>query len=172
MRDHLQPWYDAWLTEHAASSLLYVSRNGRGEPYLEQVHFVRDDLARLLWADVPYEQRAQATPRTCKATAMVVGEHRSKSVRLPVFSLERPDLGLAITLRYNFHDWNVSVSSEHPLTDLRGFPTGTDYCFFQGFPDDRRFGPRADNPRRFSLAVTTDHDVYTLLWLILREVRP
>lgn len=173
MREHLQPWYDRWLNEHADTTLRYVSRNGHGDPFLAQVHFIRDSLAGLVWADVPYDKRPRATPREdCVETAFVVGEHMSKSVCLPVFQLERRDLGLAVTLRYNFHDWNVSVSQERSTADLRGFPTGdTRYCFFQGFPAGRRFGTYDANPLRFSMAIVSDHEVYTLLWLLMREHR-
>lgn len=173
MNHHLQPWYDAWLTEHASTDLRYVSRTADGQPYLHQVHFVRDVLASLMWADVPYNKRPRSHPREdCKETALVVGEHRSKSVRLPVYQIERPDLGLAITLRDNYHDWNVSIVQERATADLRGFPVdSTSGCFFQGFPDDRRFGAYAANPLRFSMCLYSAYEVYTLVWLLLRDLR-
>jgi hypothetical protein len=192
VREHLQPWYDRWLVEHQDTKLIYVGRNARGEANLAQVHFVRDDLAGLLWADVPYDRRATSPPRDdCKETAYVIGEHTSKSVRLPVYSLERPDLGLQVVLRYNFHDWNLSVLSETPVTtDLRGFeldyarkedrdrhPSGFrapgtwGYCFFQGFPHEVQFGPFSENPKKFSLCIDSAYQVYTFLWLLMRERR-
>lgn len=192
MREHLQPWYDAWLAEHERTNLLYVNRNRLGEVMLSQVHFVRDELAGLFWADVPYDRRAAAPPRSdTKETAHVIGEHTSKSVRLPVYSLERPDLGLQVVLRDNYHDWNVSIVSETPIeADLRGFeldyarkedrdryPDGYraggswGYCFFQGFPREVQFGPYRENPRKFSLCVGDNYQVYTLLWLVLRDRR-
>lgn len=173
MREHLQPWYDRWLKEHEGSDLRYIGRDPERRPQLPQVHFVRDTLAGLLWADVPYDQRQPSPPRDeLKETAYVVGEHTSKSVRLPVYSLERPDLGLIVTLRDNYHDWNVSVSQETAKSDLRGFPVNDlRYCFFQGFPADRRFGTYAADPLRFSMCLDSEHQVYTLLWLLLRETR-
>lgn len=190
MREHLQPWYDRWLAHYRATDLLYVGRDRRGEVMLPQVHFVRERLAGLLWADVPYDERPTSPPRSdCKETAYVIGEHTSKSVRLPVYSLERPDLGLQFVLRENYHDWNVSVVSETPITtDLRGFeldyarkedrdryPDGYraggswGYCYFQGFPRELQFGPHSEDPRRFSLCIDSAYEVYTLLWLILRD---
>ena len=192
MKEHLQPWYDKWLAEHRETDLIYVGRNARGEVLLHQVHFVRDDLSGLLWADVPYDRRGSAPPRdSCKETAYVIGEHSSKSVRLPVYSLERLDLGLQIVLRYNFYDWNVTVVSEAPIgADLRGFeldysraedrarypdgyraPGSWGYCYFQGFPNELQFGPYSENPRKFSLCIGSDFQVYTFLWLLLRERR-
>lgn len=192
MKEHLQPWYDKWLTEHKGTGLIYVRRNQRGEVSLPQVHFVRDSLARMVWSDVPYDDRPKAPPRDdCRESAYVIGEHRSKSVRLPVYSLERPDLGLQIVLRDNYHDWNVSVLSETPITtDLRGFgldyrretdrarfPDGYipgnswGYCFFQGFPEEVQFGPFSENPRRFSLCISSNYAVFTFVWLIMRDLR-
>lgn len=196
MREHLQPWYDRWLAEHKETDLFYVARDRRGDVSLPQVslpqvHFVRDRLAGLLWADVPYEARAIAEPRECRETARVIGEHTSKSVRLPVYSLERPDLGLQVVLRDNYYDWNVSVISETPIAaDLRGFeldysrdedrarypsgfraPGSWGYCYFQGFPREMQFGPFSESPRKFSLCVRSDYEIYTLLWLIMRDRR-
>lgn len=191
MREHLQPWYDTWLKEHQDTNLIFVSRNQHGEVSLPQVHFVRDTLAGLFWADIPYEKRNSAPPRDdCKETAYVIGEHHSKSVRLPVYLLTRPDLGLQIVLRDNYYDWNVSVVSELPIiTDLHGFqlsyneeerkkfPNGYikgrywGYCFFQGFPEEYQFGPFEENPSKFSLCIGSSYAVYTFLWLLLRDRR-
>ena len=190
MHEHLQPWYDKWLVEHEGTTLIYA-RRGDGKPQLGQVHFVRDSLAAVVWQDVPYDKRPLAPPRECKETAFVIGEHLSKSVRLPVYSLERPDLGIRLVCRGNFYDWNVSVVAERDvLTDLRGFPLdywnederrkhaggykpergSWGYCFFQGFPDDLRFGPYVENKRRFSMCVGTDYELFTLVWLIMRDL--
>lgn len=191
MKIHLQPWYDQWLKEHRDTNLYHVSRNPRGEAFLHQVHFVRDDLSGMLWADVPYNKRPSAPPRDdCKETGFVVGEHMSKSVPLPVYSLERPDLGIQFVMRDNFHDWNVSVISEKPITtDLRGFqldwseedkkrfPNGYTpgrswgYCHFQGFPEEFQFGPFSQNPCRFSMCLGSETKLWTLFFLILRDIR-
>lgn len=89
------------------------------------------------------------------------------------------------------HDWNVSVISETPVTtDLRGFeldysrqddrdrypngfraPGAWGYCYFQGFSPDVQFGPFSESPCKFSLCVRSDYEVYTLLWLLLRDRR-
>jgi hypothetical protein len=192
MKEHLQPWYDRWLKANHGTDLSYVPKNSRGEPSLEQVHFVRDYLSGILWADVPYDKRGPAPPRdTCKETGFVIGEHTSKSVRLPVYSLERPDLGIQFVLRDNYHDWNVSVLSEKPITtDLRGFeldysrdedlkrfPNGYKpgsawgYCYFQGFPEEVQFGPFKENPCKFSLCIGNDYSVHNFIWLIMRDIR-
>lgn len=195
MKEHLQKWYNNWLDEHENTDLLYVNKTGGGEPYLSQVCFVRDELAgNLLWGDVPWKDRPEYELEpdwTKKVGAYVVGEHTSKSVRLPVYLLERPDLGFKMVARYNFYDWNISVQSEKPITaGLQGFVTdypneanrekykdGYDghgywgYLYWQGFPDEYKFGPWVENPRQFSTYVGSDYRLYTLLFLLLRNLR-
>lgn len=154
---------------------------------------MRDTLASLVWQDVPYDSRKSAPPRdNTRETAWVIGEHTSKSVRLPVYSLERQDLGLQIVLRDNYHDFNVSVLSETLIAAslLQGFeldyssdeerarfPNGYTpgsawgYCFFQGFPEEVQFGPHRENPRKFSLSIQNAYEVYTFVWLLMRDRR-
>jgi len=191
MRMHLQPWYDHWLEEHKDTGLLYARSGERVQ--LGQVHFVRDDLGPLFWSGVPYDERPVAGARAdCRETALVVGEHHSKSVRLPVYALERPDIGLRVILRDNWYDWNVSVIAEKPVdADLRGFQLdylrdeererskdeighhgSWGYCFFQGFPEGTRFGPYARDRARFSTWMRGDHELFTFMWLVLRAANP
>lgn len=190
MKVPLQAWYDKWFDVHRNTDLIYAKSADRVQ--LRQVHFVRDVLAAVMWQDIPWDERPdEPEPRNeCKETAWVVGEHYSKSVTLPVFLFERPDLGLKVIMRDNFHDWNVSVVSEKPIkTDLEGFvldyPNDDQrernkggykggywgYMFFQGFPPEYHLGPYSNNPRAFSTYMNSDHALYTFLWLIMRDIR-
>lgn len=193
MKVHLQGWYDKWLKDPEMANRRYVPVNNRGEPSLHQLHFVRDFLCGMLWADIPYDKREKEAIRdTCNVTAFVIGEHSSKSVNLPVYSLERPDLGLQIVLRDNYHDTNISVISERPIDantirgfeldysreeDRKRFPNGYTpgsswgYCYFQGFPEEVQFGPYSENNKKFSLCIGSEYSVYTFIWLILRDIR-
>lgn len=191
MKVHLQPWYDQWLKE--AREAAGVGPDDPNGPSLYQVHFVRDDLSSIMWADVPYDKRPQCGPprEDCKENGFVVGEHTSNSKRLPVYSLERPDLGIQFVMRDNYHDWNISVLSERAIeTDLRGFQldysreedkqrfkngyrpgNSWGYCYFQGFPEEFQFGPYSEDQRKFSLCVGSVHKVWTLIFLIMRDIR-
>lgn len=195
MKVHIQGWYDKWLKDPDNTNRRYVPVNNRGEPSLHQLHFVRDNLCGMLWADIKYDKREHESERTDRpVTCFVIGEHTSKSVNLPVYSLERPDLGLQIVLRDNYHDWNVSVISEKPIPAevIKGFEMDFSesdkkrfaergqqwrpgwswgYCYFQGFPEEVQFGPYSQNPRKFSLCIGSEYSVYTFVWLIMREIR-
>ncbi len=190
MKIPLQTWYDTWLKEHEKTNLVYAKYNN--EVQLKQVHFVRDALSSLVWHDVSYDKR-QSEPEqpAYKVTAYVIGEHKSKSVRLPVYSLERPDLEIQMVLRYNFYNWNVSVISEKPVksgrlwgfvTNCSGFRFKEDrayqpgdswgYCFFEGFPSEFRLGPYVLNQSRFSLWVDDDYEMYSLVRNIMISPKP
>lgn len=182
----LQQWYSDWLKEHRDTGLIHANPD---RPSLQQVHFVRDVLAYKLWSDLDYDELPRVSIkhesdgiRAHPDTVRVIGEHRSKSVRLPVFSISRPAHGLRLVMRYNFHDWNVSVVSERPVEmdvagygalfseeDRKRFPAGYrkgsywGYLFFQGFPDEFWFGPYSESKTRFSLAPSSDYELYSFV---------
>jgi hypothetical protein len=185
MRVALQAWYDDWRAAHQETNLIHVNKTDSGEPSLSQVHFVRDTIATLVWSGVLYDNRpSEPPPRSdCRETAWVIGEHRSKSVRLPVYSLERPDLGIRFVLRDNFHDWKLSVASELPIeSDL--FPylfhasppiepeyTGNEFSsvYFEGFPEELVFGYHATDQRRWSASLGAQA-LWTVVLICMRTV--
>jgi len=119
----------------------------------------------------------------------VIGSHTSKSIKLPVFQLSRPDRNLQIVLRNNFMDWKMSVISEAPIdADFTGLfhttpPVDPDYTgdslhevYFEGFPKDRIFGYYADSDRKkWSAEMQHDEEVYAAVFLTMRalgQVKP
>jgi hypothetical protein len=172
VKEQLQDWYSKWLEVYRNTDLFWAKSR-----QLKQVHFVRDEL-------VPLVRNSNRD----SAEAYVIGEHRSKSVRLPVILLEHKNLKLV--MRDNFHDWNLSVISEkpvppdtmrgftvdYPVRDKERFPNGYikgnswDYLFFQGFPEEFQFGPYSESPHNFSLCLSTDYQLYTFVWLLLRDL--
>lgn len=182
---HLQPWYDNWLKEHICTNLIYAYPNGSDCPSLKQVHFIRDRIGPMVWADVHYYKRPRALPRyDCRETAMVIGEHRSKSVRLPVYSITREDFGLQLTLRDNYYNWKLSVSSQiRPIeVDFSGLfhttpPVELGYTgnslspvYFEGFPEDRIFGYYSLNHFKFSAEIHSDEALWTTVFLMMRSL--
>ncbi len=191
MTKHLHLWFLRWLKAHEDTELIYANGAKR------QIMFVRDTLAPMVWGDIKYDDRAtfpdpdepdKPEKYWDKVGATVVGEHTSKSVPLPVYDLSRPDLGLRFVLRDNFHDWNISVVSETPIDakSLLGFPIDFHndeeraewtpgrywgYLFYQGFPDDLRYGPLRSDPRKFSTWCASSYQVYALLFTILNSRR-
>ena len=193
MKEHLEVWYSTWVKEHETTDLIYARTREDGPPCLPQVLFVRDILGPLVWSDRIGDARPIVDhpdlPSYVRVSGHVIGEHRSKSVRLPVYLLDRSDLGIQFVLRYNYYDWNVSVVSERPVeVDLGNLANGYDPrdedrfasgykpgyawggCFFQGFPMEYQFGPKSLDSRKFSICVHTDYELYTLVWLVMREV--
>lgn len=194
MKVPMQAWYDEWRKAPNNWNRRYVPTDPKDGPSLPQVHFMRDYLSSVVWADIPYAQRPYGPPPRddCKETCFVIGEHHSKSVVLPVYSFERPDLGIQFILRDNYHDTNISVISERPISasTLRGYSLDFSesdkkrfkdepwqrgqswgYCFFQGFPEEVQFGPYSQDQSKFSICLGGEYSVYTFVWLIMREIR-
>lgn len=73
-------------------------------------------------------------------TMRVIGEHRSKSIALPVVEVKIERLGLRIIMRDNFYNLAVTVESTRPIGFAPPEPWGVsqsaDYmheCYFEGF---------------------------------------
>ena len=159
MKVPLQEWYNEWRKEHEGTTLLYVNSDN---PSLHQVRFICDTLK---WQF--FNGPSLAGPGDDR-DIFVIGEHHSKSVRLPVYLLARADIGLQFILRENFYDWNLSVKSDKEI-DLHGFSDDNRLCFFQGFPSEYQFGHYNKDKRQFSLNPVNDYELYVATWLIMKN---
>lgn len=136
-----------------------------------QLRFLRDDLHAIFSYGLGYNARGDV--------ATVIGEHRSKSIMLPVVEYHRPDLGLRVIVRNNFHDWKMTVLSDKPLeVDFSGlchtsFPPDPGYtgnplapCYFEGFPRELIRGYYDENHSEFSLEI--GHSISIAAFLVMR----
>jgi len=167
MNEPLQEWFNAQRAE-TPDEMYYKEASG------SQVMFVRDQLSYLVASGLVYEE--------ARDICRVISTHTSKSVKLPVYQLSRPDLGLRLILRGNFHDWKLSVISEKPITaDFAGLfhttpPVEPDYTgnelagvYFEGFPRELVFGYyEASDKLRWSAAIGGQFALWTTVFLIMR----
>ncbi len=165
----LQAWFNE-QRERADDDLIYKGASGA------QIMWVRDELSALLFAGVPYEYR--------QTRVWVISEHSSKSVPLPVYSIERPDIGLQVVLRNNFHDWKLSVLSLTPVVcDFSGLfhttppiepkYTGNELApvYFEGFPPELIFGYyEATDKKHWSAAIGGKETLWATLFLMMRSL--
>jgi len=111
----------------------------------------------------------------------VVGEHTSKSVKLPVVMFDRSDLNLQLVLRNNFYDWKLSVISMRPITaDFSDLfccnpPSKEDLgylhpVYFEGFPKEYIFSYYSLLTGTWSASIDSDYDLYMVVRLILRAL--
>lgn len=154
------PHITEWGIKHDPkdSDLIY-----RGA-FWPHIMFVRDKLARQLAETVDH------TYDEYRELVRVCGNHRSKSVTLPVFSIDWKR-GIRFTLRYNFYDWGVSIEANKPVVwDFNGLcrpDEVTSYC--EGFPEDRLFEAYDKNHSRFTVGLRDDFDVYAFFHLLQRQ---
>lgn len=146
-----------------------------------QFHFVHNPLLGVAGAGLPCD-----TPEDIEnfyAVCKVIGTHRSKSITLPVYSLERPDVGVRFVMRDNFYNWKVSVVSEKPIqVDLTGLcytapPREPDYTgdhlhpvYCEGFPSDLVFGYYEQNQARWTMELYGEMSVFTAVFLVMRAL--
>jgi hypothetical protein len=169
MSQDLQAWF---VANKPAENLIY------GKGLATQVMFVRDELQQLVGQDLKF------TAFQKMYIARVISTHTSKSVKLPVYLLQRPDLGLHLILRDNYHDWKLSVISDNPISeDFSGLfhttpPIEPEYtgnelapCYFDGFPEGTTFGYyESGDKRQWSAMLGSDYAVYMTVFLIMRAL--
>ena len=153
----LQEWANA---HQPAENLIYK------DGYWNQIVFVRDNIAGLLTKTYEEYQAIQDSMK-------VISEHTSKSVRLPVFRVELAD-GTMFTMRYNFHNWKVSVSSPRDVeADFMGLFNPSEqihqvYC--EGFPKGLVYGPYAENKRQFTIELPPgNYHLFMFFWIFAHQ---
>ena len=164
------PLLEDWVRENIPADEMRWKKSATN-----QFIFFRDRLPgaavrKELWRD--QEVREKVAPR-------VISTHTSKSIKLPVIEIVNPE-DVVFTIRDNFYDYKVSVSSPYPIevdfADL--FDPGVAHaaCYFEGFPGgwngkqegSRIYGAYQDDNCQFSVSLVSEHEVYMFLWLITR----
>ena len=150
MRKHLQ----TWANDNVPADELKFK-----DGYWRQIMFVRDRIGAQLFGH--------------KQPVYVVGTHTSKSVLLPVYRIEHPEL--TIQLRDNFHNIIVSVISKKAIPkdslmdafdpDHKVIPV-----YAEGFDKDWVFGTYLENPREWTAEVWDELNLYALLYRITYEL--
>ena len=157
-QNQLQEWA---MANQQADTLIYK------DGYWDQIMFVRDTIAGLLSSTWEEYQIVQASAR-------VISTHTSKSVLLPVFRLELAD-GTAFTMRCNYYNWKVSVSSPCAVeADFMGLFDPDErihnvYC--EGFLDELVYGPYRENKGQFTIELPSgNYHLFMFFWIFAHHV--
>jgi hypothetical protein len=157
VKQELQEWFNE---NKVKNEMLW--ENG----YIDQFIFVRDNVGRLITRG--------------EDKVFVISTHTSKSILLPVYSIETE--GLQIILRNNFYNWKMSVISDTPIAaDFAGMfhlvpPVDPNYTgdplapvYFEGFPEDLIFGYYAVSDKmKWSAEIFNDYLLYVVIFAILK----
>lgn len=170
MREPLQKWFNE-QRDATPNDMIWKKASER------QIIFARDKIGGLVGCGLEYEDRKERF-------AWVISEHTSKSIRLPVYSFERSDIGFRLVARENFFNWKFSFISERPIeADFGGLfhttpPLDPKYTgdplshvYFEGFPRDLIFRYYAESDkRRWSAEVCGDEAAWTTVFLVMRAL--
>jgi len=179
----LMEWFLPWIQRHDGSVLIYKDSAS------EQIQFIRDAIAPMVLSGTSYYENlieisdAKGGKREVCRSSLVVGEHTSKSVVLPVYAFERPDLGLQLVMRCNFYNWKLSVLSEqrieapfealfHTIPPPDPGYTGNDLApvYFEGFQKDWCFNYYSLNHRKWSCQLNDKSSLWTVVFLIMSSL--
>lgn len=158
---HMPVDVTAWFRVNKPSDTLIYANE-----LAPQVIFVRDTLCSI-FSDLLEEDEHNPT--------MVIGSHKSKSVRLPVYRIYLKKYNIEIILRCNFYNWIISINSSRPLKfdNLRLFNkdlrVGPQYC--EGFPKDKIYGSYSDDQSKFTFELDSKYEVFTYFYLLNHYLR-
>jgi hypothetical protein len=138
---------------------------------VRQALFVRDTIVPLFCHDL-----IETDFDRIRELGKVIGTHMCYSQSYGVFDLDRPEIGLRLTMR-GATDWKLSVVSEIPITAKLGTLTWTkrpndgshplSNTMFEGFPRELVFGYMADDQRRFSLSLASQFHLWAAIHMIM-----
>lgn len=137
--------------------------------YYQRTHSIPDE---MLWKQEAINQelfmRDTIGLSLLRSPVFVVGEHTSKSIKLPVYGIVLRN-GIKVVLSYNFHIWVVSVELPEPIELPVGlFSEGVcervPFCY--GFQDKWKYGPYKPDSLKFTVGIDNEYKVYTLLFLL------
>ncbi len=177
-----------WCSEKAkrwaaSNGLNHKNHNETGKwPGWSQFMFIRDEVLCYLLGvqhhthyptDADYDDQVGASV----PDVVIVGEHTSKSITLPVMQFKWRDM--LVTTRYNFHDWKVSVQMPlglDPTEDLLDIARSEDHLlhpvYFEGFPKPYIYQPLAAGDYaltgQFSTLFGNQYRIWTFFWLLKR----
>ncbi|HVS79701.1 MAG TPA: hypothetical protein VHF05_01855 [Candidatus Paceibacterota bacterium] len=154
-----------WARAHDPSQTNLLFKNG----FWDQIEFVRDQIPGIAYVACGLE-----AARYVETNIRVISTHVSKSVTLPVFHLRLPN-GDQFVMRYNFHDWKVSVAAKEPIDAdfMRLFNPSLKlhraYC--EGFPEEWIFGSYEADPGKFSVVLQSGYYyIFTFFWIYFQKV--
>jgi hypothetical protein len=174
MNEPLQEWFNN-QRNNTPDEMLYKGSSA------SQIMYVRDDLCGLISCGMDDSEKRSGI-------ITVISTHTSKSVKLPVYSFDRSDIGLRIIARNNFYNWKISVISDEPIiADFDGLfhttpPIDPAYtgdslasCYFEGFPKELIFGYYENNKSKWSAEIWGNNELWTVLFLIMKakgQIKP
>lgn len=129
----------------------------------KQVFFIRDTLSQAF----PIKTREEFNQ--FKDSLMVISEHTSKSINLPVYQVSWKEM--VCILRNNFYDWKVSVRSTKKISvDLSSyeFKTGkkvTHSCC-EGFKAEWVYDSYENNKEQFTIEISNDYQLFCFFKLL------
>lgn len=155
-----------WATANDPSQTTLIYKDG----FWNQIMFVRDQIPGIAFR--VYGEGA--VTNLVNNRIKVISTHTSKSVKLPVFHITMPN-GDEFVMRYNFHDWKVSVKARSPINvdflNLFDMKEKVHPGCCEGFPSEWIFGSYEENRQQFSIELQAgDGHIFTFFWVYFQKI--
>ena len=134
--------------------------------YWDQIIFIRDTIPGIF-------SNGSDEYLSIQDSICVISNHMSKSITLPVVQIPLP-IGIKMILRYNFHDWKVSIDS--PFDIIGNFAKlfnpseqiNPIYC--EGFKAEWVFAPYDKSKSKFTVELYPgEYYLFTFLWVMANQ---
>jgi len=136
------------------------------DSFWRQIIFVRDTIPRVLWREGFDPHKWFEEYSNIDDMVQVISTHTSKSIKCPVYQLKFR--GMTFTMRDNFYDWKVSVTSRIPLDiDFEELFDGSKeihHVYCEGMSEV--YGAFDNNKSKFTIELSNDKE----LWFFFKKI--
>jgi len=146
--------------------------------YWRQINFMQHEITFLMMDYNEYDKMEYLSDERydfIHSFINVLSTHISKSIKLPVYEFKSK--GIRFIVRYNFHDWKVSIISDRDLEiEPKGLfnpkSSSVKPCYFEGFPKDLVFPNynEKENKDKFSVCLHNEFSMYVFFWYLINKV--
>jgi len=153
MNVNLTEWVEDNIPEY---EMLYKNA------FMDQLHFLEFRIKDMLLYGYKIRDKYD--------NIVVISEHTSKSIKLPVVKIQTIDFNIII--RANFYDWKISIESKEPINidfkKYKLFDTSEKinpaYC--EGFKDEWVYDCFDNNKSKFTLEISDHYNVWVFFYLL------
>ena len=158
-----------WAVENEPSDEMIYKKG-----YWDQIIFLRGEIIPMFYNTSKYKyDQLDEYYKELTNYCEISGVHRSKSIILPVLTIEYK--GCLITMRNNFYNWNISVIRRNKksinLPDGMFPKDDISSCYFEGFPEQYIINNTYNqNNNTFSCCIGDNYMFFTFMWLLRQEL--
>jgi hypothetical protein len=173
--------FQEWLVKHEPKeNMIYF------QAYWNEALFIRDNKFIMYMEPSNIQGHIDSGNMTIankySSNIKVISTHTSKSILLPVIEIKLKSNSLTVKedvtliMRYNFHDWKISVKStkdlEFPIELFSdGIKKDISGCYCEGFKNEWIYPSYNKSKKEFTVELYSSYEIYTFLFLLNLQLK-